>query len=127
MAFKPTMSEMVEEAQKLPGFPSFAEFCKNRSRYAGGADDLFECADAGSKTIKHLIEKHKYSFEQYEVDTLEKAERIIKEEGLDPQHDVEMLVQLEQGSMRDKYICHVKFTRKTKIPIFKDLKGFFGG
>jgi hypothetical protein len=113
------MQTVMELAQTIPGFPSFQEFAANPEKYKGRADELFQCAEEGSSVLKNSIEKHCYYLETalgsnvfYRVDKLETLERIVSDEGLDASRDLDMRVEMEQGSMNGKYINHVKFFRK---------------
>lgn len=109
------MNEVISLAQTVPGMPSFQEFAANPDRWRGRTDEIFESAQNGSVLLKHMIEKHIYYFEHFRVEKLEHVERIISDEGLDPRTDVDMKIELREGSMRDKYVCHVRYTRKSRL------------
>jgi hypothetical protein len=109
------MDDVISMAQMIPGCPTFQQFAANPDRYRARADEIFESADKGSVLLKNSIERHIYYFEHYRVEKLEHVERIISDEGLDPRTDVEMKIDLQEGTMNGKYICHVRYTRKSRL------------
>lgn len=61
-------------------FPTFAEFSKNPDKWRANKDDLFEAIQNSSHSFK--ISKQRYFWRGiYEVDSLEKIQKIAEEEG----------------------------------------------
>lgn len=64
------------------GFPTFDEFRKNPDKYRNRADQLLESADTSTQSFRKALTKQKYCWRNtYLCDSLEKIERIAKEEG----------------------------------------------
>jgi hypothetical protein len=78
------------------GLPTFAEFSKNPKKYLGHSEELFESADAGSHILRksNVVKRHRYEILGYRVNTLEEVQKIVLENGIDPQA-LDMRPQLE--------------------------------
>jgi hypothetical protein len=76
------LDESMEWLFKNTNFPSFAEFAKNPDKWRANKNDLFEAIEKNSTAYK--ISKHRYFWRGiYEVDTLEKIQKIAEDEGYD--------------------------------------------
>ncbi len=65
---------------KLPGVPTFEEFCRNRDKYLAPVDD-FDLVDKGSRTMKN-VKRHVYEIEGYRAKSLEEVEKIASSQGI---------------------------------------------
>lgn len=74
------LEESMEWLFQNTNFPSFAEFAKNPDKWRANKDDLFESIQNSSTTFK--VSKQRYFWRGiYEVDSLEKIQKIAEEEG----------------------------------------------
>lgn len=104
--------EVISYAQSIPGFPTFEEFSKNPDKYRDTLDNVMERIDNGPKQYRTNLEKTVYYFETYKCDSLEQAQRIASEEGLDLLKDFDWEPEFLPGSMNGKIICKVTIKRK---------------
>lgn len=75
-----TLDDIMADPTRF-GMPTFDEFSKNPDKYKSRADDLLEKADVGSVNLKNIVRKYKYQVFGFDCDSLERVERIMKEEG----------------------------------------------
>ena len=109
------MESQIEDLIRDPGkygAPTFAEFCRNPDKYRKNKEQTLITADGGSKVVQG-IQKHKYSVEGVECESLEQAQRIISDMGL-KQEELEFGVNLEDVG-NHKIVAHVNFRRKSKL------------
>lgn len=77
-----SLEESLDWLVKNANFPTFAEFSKNPDKWRANKDELFESIDKSTHAYK--ISKQRYFWRGiYEVDSLEKIQRIASEEGYD--------------------------------------------
>lgn len=87
MRFAETLQELEESPEKF-GMPTFEEFRRNKERYMGRYDDEVASVDAGDKATG-AIQKYYLSdvSGHYRCETLEYAERIALDMGLNLHQD----------------------------------------
>lgn len=88
------MDEIFENPNKF-GVPTFEQFSKNPDKYRRPVEGLFETADKGSTVLKGLIKEHVYEIMGYRTKSLEEVQRIMRNEGANPD-DYEMRPELER-------------------------------
>lgn len=117
------MLDMIEEAQKIPGFPTLEEFLANPERWQNKPERIFEFVDAGSQSAyRNIIEKQEYYYETYKVDSLEKLQSIIRDEGLDPDRDVDVEGHWQHGRWPGKYVVRWIYKKK-KLGLLVNIDG----
>jgi len=77
------LDEAIHWLTKHTTFPTFDEFRKNPDKWRLRPEELFESADASTQTFRRQLKDQKYYWkDQFDCgDSLEKVERIAKEEG----------------------------------------------
>lgn len=77
-----TIEDVVQNPHHY-GMPTFEEYVKNRDKYLGRKDDWFSAVDKGSSILSRRVKKHIYKVHGVTCESLEQAERIAGEMGLD--------------------------------------------
>lgn len=74
----------VDLGDELKGLnaPTFAEFCRNKEKWLGRADEKLALADVGSQNLKKYVQRHIYEIEGHRCKTLEEVERIATDYGI---------------------------------------------
>lgn len=78
-----SIEELTENPSKF-GMPTFEEFSKNKEKWMGREDDEITAIDCGDPLLGC---RQKYYLENYRVESLEQAERIARDMGLNLFHD----------------------------------------
>lgn len=80
------MSITAEDIMRDPnkyGVPTIHQFARNPEKYFDSNEDRMGRIDKSSELLKDVVEKQWYKLGKWKVDSLEKIERIAKEEGID--------------------------------------------
>lgn len=115
-----TVDDVLANPGKF-GVPTFEEFSKNPAKYRDSVQARLGRIDKSSVTLNGLIEKQTYKVAGYECKTLEEAERIAKNEGIDLMR-CKLCPQIVQGSMAGKYRIIVEL----KMPTYSRIMDQFG-
>lgn len=76
------ISDIIRDP-KYFGMPTFDEFAANPDKYRKRSDEMLTAMDNSSQTeLRQQLKSDKYEFEGYTVDSIEKLERILNDEGL---------------------------------------------
>ena len=108
------LPESLEDLEQNPnkyGMPTLDEFSRNREKYMGREDDEIAAIDAGDPALGC---RQKYYVEHYRVDSLEQAQRIALDMGLNLFHDFIVDPQLRTDSGGGFY-NEVRFRSKRSI------------
>lgn len=73
---------MEDDILKMPGVPTFEEFCKSPDKYRTREDEKFGLADKGSSNLNRHVQRHRYEIEGYSCKNLEEVERVARAQGI---------------------------------------------
>ena len=78
-----TVEKLMADPAKY-GFPTFAQFCRTPEKWRPDTeDDRLARVDRSTQTFKAIVSKQVYRVAGYDVATLEEAQRIARNEGVD--------------------------------------------
>jgi len=80
----PDKLEDLAETPNKYGMPTFEQYVQNREKYNGRYDEVITSVDNGDKLTGC---RQKYYVDNYRVESLEQAERIASDMGLNLHHD----------------------------------------
>lgn len=106
------IGDAIAFAQGVPGFPTWDEFKANPHKYTDTLDNILGRIDNGPKQYRDNLEKTIYYYGSYKCNSLEQAQRIAADDGLDLMKDFDWKPEFTQGSMNGKIICIVKIMKK---------------
>lgn len=106
-----TIEDLLENPTKF-GLPTLEQFARNKDKWKIDPDQTLKAIDAGSKNLERHVSKHVYFVLGHKCDSLEKAEQVAQDFGVNIR-DLDVrpeVVELGAG----KCNIHVKFSLKAK-------------
>lgn len=98
------------------GMPTFEEFSRNPDKYRKQRDELFATIEDGAKTdLRKVVRRHRYKFGEYTVDSIEKLQAVLTDEGLteDTVTWKPQVIPLQDGSGKCDILHEI--TRKSRL------------
>lgn len=109
-----TIEEFIENITDY-GLPTYAEFCKNKTKWMGGTEETMNAIEIGDRSgNRDLRCKQELFIEQYKMDGPEQCQRIAKDMGYDIDKDFHMDVQI-LPSHDWKFVSRITFRPKKNI------------
>lgn len=106
-----SIDDFMENPTKF-GMPTFEEFVRNKEKYLGRYDEELEGIERGDHNLQC---KQRYFMHGVELDSLEQAERIAREEGLSIHRDYVVKPQVRHApDLRRGYYLEVTFMPKAE-------------